>query len=174
MSEVADQGTPTLKGISYRTLQPKPNSSRAVQNQNTATVSTQASVVLAHLLLAVAVLLRLAKTLRLLDGAAEAAAALVEVVAVLVADLAAGLAAAVLAALLEARVQVGADDTLVQLGAADVLETVQGVLVRVVLDEAEAARRLVEPIQAHDQPLDFPALGEEVVDLLFRCVERAV
>lgn len=136
-------------------------------------VSPQASVVLAHLLLAVAVLLRLAEALRLLDGAAESAAALVEVVAVLVADLAARLAAAVLAALLEARVQVGADDALVQLGATDVLEAVQRVLVRVVLDEAEAARRLVKAVQAHDQPLDLSALGEEVVDLLFCCVERA-
>ena len=45
---------------------------------------------------------------------------------------------------------------------------------RVVLDEAEAARRLVKPVQAHDQPLDLAALGEELVDLLLGREERQV
>lgn len=45
---------------------------------------------------------------------------------------------------------------------------------RVVLDKAEAARRLVEAVQPHDQPLDAAAFAEELVDLLFRCVEGEV
>lgn len=109
-----------------------------------------------------------------LDGAAQAAAALVKVLAVLVAHLAARLAAAVLAALLEAGVQVGAHDALVELGAADVLHAVERVLVGVVFDEAEAARRLGEAVQPHDQPFDLAALGEELVDLLLGRVEREV
>lgn len=44
----------------------------------------------------------------------------------------------------------------------------------VVLDEAEATGRLVEAIEAHDEALDLAALGEELVDLLFCCVEGAV
>ena len=45
---------------------------------------------------------------------------------------------------------------------------------RVVLDEAEAAGRLVEAVQPHDQPLDAAALAEELVDLLLRRVEGQV
>ena len=41
----------------------------------------------------------------------------------------------------------------------------------VVLDEAEAAGRLVEAVEAHDEALDLAALAEELVDLLFGCVE---
>lgn len=37
----------------------------------------------------------------------------------------------------------------------------------VVFDEAEAARGLVESVEAHDEALDLAALGEELVDLLF-------
>lgn len=44
----------------------------------------------------------------------------------------------------------------------------------VVFDEAEAAGRLGEPVEAHDEALDLAALGEELVDLLFGGVERAV
>lgn len=43
----------------------------------------------------------------------------------------------------------------------------------VVLDEAEAAGGLVEAVEAHDDALDFAALGEELVDLLFCGVEGA-
>jgi hypothetical protein len=114
--------------------------------------------------------LDLAHSVRL-DGTADAAATLVVVLAVLVADLAAALAASVLAALLEAGVEVGADDALVELGAAYVLHAVEGVLVGEVLDEAEAAGRLGESVEAHDQSLDLAYFGEELVDLLFGCVE---
>jgi hypothetical protein len=43
--------------------------------------------------------------------------------------------------------------------------------VGVVLDEAEATRRFVKPIKSHDETLDLAAFAEELVDLLFRCVE---
>jgi hypothetical protein len=46
--------------------------------------------------------------------------------------------------------------------------------VRVVLDKAEAAGRLVEAVEAHDQALDAAALAEELVDLLFGGVEGEV
>ena len=45
---------------------------------------------------------------------------------------------------------------------------------RVVLDNAEAAGRLVEAVEAHDQALDPAAFAEELVDLLFGCVEGEV
>lgn len=44
----------------------------------------------------------------------------------------------------------------------------------VVLDEAEAAGRLGEAVEAHDQALDLAHLREELVDLLLRGVERQV
>ncbi len=68
-----------------------------------------------------------------------------------------GQAIPILPAFLEARVQVGSDDALIQLGAANVLHAVQRVLMRVVFDEAESARRLVEAVEAHYQPLDLAA-----------------
>ena len=77
---------------------------------------------------------------------------------VLVSDLTTALASAVLPALDEALVQVGPDDALVELCAANIFETVQGIVVGVVLDKAEAAWSLLEAIEAHDQTLDFAAL----------------
>lgn len=44
----------------------------------------------------------------------------------------------------------------------------------VVLDEAEAAGGLVESVEAHDEALDFAALGKELVDLLFCGVKGEV
>lgn len=44
----------------------------------------------------------------------------------------------------------------------------------VVLDEAEAAGGLVESVEAHDEALDFAALGKELVDLLFCGVKGAI
>lgn len=37
---------------------------------------------------------------------------------------------------------------------------------REVLDEAEAAGRLLETVEAHDQSLDLTALAEQLIDLL--------
>jgi hypothetical protein len=82
--------------------------------------------------------------------------------------------APVLSALGKALVQIGADDALVQLGASDVLHAVQSILVGVVFDEAEPAGRLLEAVEAHDEPLDLAALGEQLVDLLLGGVEGQV
>lgn len=103
---------------------------------------------------------------RVLQRSAQSTPALVKVLAVLISDLAAGPAPTVLPALLEARIQVCADDALVQLGAADVLEAVEGVLVGKVLDEAEAAWGLVEAVEPHDEALDLAALAKQLVHLL--------
>jgi hypothetical protein len=46
--------------------------------------------------------------------------------------------------------------------------------VGVVLHEAEATRRLLEAVKAHDQALYFAAFAEELVDLLFGGVEGEV
>lgn len=44
----------------------------------------------------------------------------------------------------------------------------------IILDEAEAAGRFVEAVQAHDQALDAAAFAEEFVDLLLGRVEGEV
>lgn len=44
----------------------------------------------------------------------------------------------------------------------------------IVLHEAEPTRRLGEAVQTHHQTLDLAGLGEELVDLLFGCVEGEV
>ncbi|TKW54037.1 hypothetical protein CTA1_8078 [Colletotrichum tanaceti] len=95
-----------------------------------------------------------------LDRPAQAAAPLVVVLAVLVAHLASALATAILPPLLEAGVEVSTDDALVKLGATNVLHAVEGVLMSVVLDKTEAAGRLVEAVEAHDETLDLATLGE--------------
>lgn len=41
----------------------------------------------------------------------------------------------------------------------------------VVFDEAEATRRLLEAIKAHDKALDLTTFGEELVNLLLGGVE---
>jgi hypothetical protein len=46
--------------------------------------------------------------------------------------------------------------------------------VRVILDETEAAGCFLEAIESHDEALDFPAFGEEFVDLFLRGVEGEV
>lgn len=56
----------------------------------------------------------------------------------------------ILPSFLEARVEIRADDALVEFGAADVLHAVQRVLVVVVFHEAEAAGGFVEAVEAHD------------------------
>jgi hypothetical protein len=46
--------------------------------------------------------------------------------------------------------------------------------VSVVFDEAEATGGLVESVEAHYETLDFAALGEELVDLLFCGVKGSI
>lgn len=93
----------------------------------------------------------------LVDGASITAATRIILVAVLVADLASGLSTAILPALGKALVEIGADDAFVELCAANVLHAVEGVLVGVVLDEAEAAGSLLEAVEAHDEALNLAA-----------------
>lgn len=110
----------------------------------------------------------------LVDGTSVTASPRIVLGAVLVAHLATGLTAAVLPALGEAFIEIGPDDTLIQLGAADVLHAVEGVLVSVVLDEAEAARCLLEAVEAHDQAFDLAAFAKQLVDLLLGGVEGQI
>jgi hypothetical protein len=56
----------------------------------------------------------------------------------------------VLPALREALVQIRTDDALVELGSTDIFHAVKSVLMCMVLDEAEAARSLLETIKTHD------------------------
>jgi hypothetical protein len=91
----------------------------------------------------------------------------IELVAVFVSHLPTRLSTSVLAPLGEALIQIRPDDALIELGAANVLHTVEGVLVAVVLDEAEPARRLLEAVKTHDQPLDLTTS----VEFVSHCVE---
>lgn len=77
----------------------------------------------------------------------------------------------VLAAFTEALVQIGPDDTLVELGASDVLHAIESILMGVVFDEAETAWGFVEAIKAHDQTLDLTTFRKQLVDLLFGRIE---
>ena len=40
-----------------------------------------------------------------------------------------------------------------------------------ILNETEAARCLFEPVQSHDDPLHISTHGEQLIDLLLRCVK---
>ena len=74
----------------------------------------------------------------------------------------------------EALVQIGTNDALVQLGATDVFQTIQRVFMCVVFDETESTRRLAEPVESHNQPLDLPTRAEQRVDLFLGGVETKV
>lgn len=98
----------------------------------------------------------------------------------------------VLSPFFEARIQVCPDYSLVKLRAPDVFQTVEGILVTVIFNEAEATGGFVKPVEAHDKsfnlatPKRFPInitstaysragslLCKELMDLLLRGVERA-
>lgn len=96
------------------------------------------------------------------------------VVSVLVTHLTARSTTTELSALLEAGVPVGTDLSVVQFGAVHVAHRIAGALSGRVLDEAEAARCLLDAVQTDDHSLDLTALGEELVDLLLGRVERQV
>jgi hypothetical protein len=93
---------------------------------------------------------------------------------VLIPNLTTALSASILPALGKTLIQIRPNHALVQLCAANVLHAVQRILVGVILDEAEAAGRLLEAVEAHDEALDFAALAEQLVYLLFGGVEREV
>lgn len=77
----------------------------------------------------------------------------------------------ILSTLCKTLVEIGTDDALVELGASNIFHAIERVLVSVVFDEAEAARRLLEAIKTHNQALDLTALGEKLVNLFLGCVE---
>jgi hypothetical protein len=93
---------------------------------------------------------------------------------VFIPNLSSALASAILPALGESLIQIGSNNALIQLGAANVLHAVERILMGVVLDEAEAARCLLEAVKAHDEALDFPAFAEELVYLLLGGVEGEI
>lgn len=79
----------------------------------------------------------------------------------------------ILSALLESRVQIGSNNSFIQLGASNVLQAVQGILVGVVFNEAESAGCLVETIEAHDQSLDLAAPRENQVSTQIELLSNA-
>ena len=98
----------------------------------------------------------------------------IEVSAVLVSDLAARLAASVLAPFDETGVPVRANQAVVELGAVHVAHGALRVGARVVLDKAEATRRLLVAIEAHDDALDVASSAEKLVYLLLGGVEGQI
>lgn len=93
-----------------------------------------------------------------LDGSAVTSSARVKLFTVLISDLTTALSTTILPALVEALIEIGTDDALVELCAANVLEAVESVLVSVVLDKAETTGSLLETVKTHDQALDLAAL----------------
>ena len=73
-----------------------------------------------------------------------------------------------------APVKVDAHVALVQTRAVQVLDALLRVAAAAILDEAEAARRLLVLVKAHYDAVQRPALAEQLVDLLLGCVERQV
>lgn len=104
----------------------------------------------------------------------KASSARIKLLTVLISHLPTTLTTSILPSLRESLVQITTDNPLVQLRAAHVLHAVQRILVRVVLDEAETAGRLVEAVQAHDEAFDAAAFAEQLVDLFFSRVEGEV
>lgn len=60
---------------------------------------------------------------------------------------------------LKSRVKVCPNDALVQLGSSNILQAIQRILVGIILDEAKAAGRFVESVEAHYKSLDLTAPG---------------
>eukprot|EP00401_Gymnodinium_catenatum_P020360 CAMPEP_0117551536 /NCGR_PEP_ID=MMETSP0784-20121206/49241_1 /TAXON_ID=39447 /ORGANISM="" /LENGTH=276 /DNA_ID=CAMNT_0005348577 /DNA_START=51 /DNA_END=878 /DNA_ORIENTATION=+ len=98
----------------------------------------------------------------------------VEITAEVVAPLVAGLAAAILAALCDASVPIDSNQPLVEVGLVQQVHRLGGLLVGHELHEAETARRLLESVQAHDDPLHLAAFRKELVNLLLCGVEGQV
>lgn len=63
----------------------------------------------------------------------------------------------VLPSLLESRVEICPDNSLVELGATNIFQAIQRILVRVVFDKAEAAGGFVVSVEAHNEALDLSA-----------------
>lgn len=104
----------------------------------------------------------------------QSATTSIEFFSIFVPNLTTRLAAAILSAFDKAGVEIGSDDSFVQLCAANILHTIESVLVGVVLDKAETTGSLLESVEAHDQAFDLAALGEELVNLFLGGVEGSV
>ncbi len=98
----------------------------------------------------------------------------IELLPILIPHLPAALPSPILPAFTKALVQVTPYDPFIQLRAPDILQTIQRILVSIVLDETETARCLGEAIQTHDEAFELAGFGEEGVDLLFGGVKGEV
>ena len=98
----------------------------------------------------------------------------IKLLTILIPHLPATLPSPILPSLRKPFVQIRPYDPLIQFRAANIQQAVQRVLVRIVLDEAEAAWCFVEAVQAHDETFDLAAFAEEFVDLFFGGVEQNV
>ena len=92
-----------------------------------------------------------------IDCAAITSPTRVILFSMLVSDLATRLASSILSTFQEAGIEIGSDQTLVELGTSNVLQAVQRILVCIVFDEAEAAGGFLESVEAHNNPFDFTA-----------------
>lgn len=102
---------------------------------------------------------------------AVAASSRIIIRSVFVSHLAAWFAPAVLSTLDESGIPVHANDSVVQPGAVDVAHRIFGIISQIVFDETEAARRLLEFVQAHYDATNVAAPGEQLMDLFFGSVE---
>lgn len=90
---------------------------------------------------------------------------------VLITNLATTFAPSKLTSLHEAGIPIATNDSIVQSSAVDPLHGLQSVLTIVVLDEAKAARRLLEFVQSNDDTLYVTATSEKIINLFFGCVK---
>ena len=98
----------------------------------------------------------------------------IKLLPILIPHLPTTLPAPILPPLRKPLIQIRPYNPLIQLRPANVLQAVQRIFMRVVLDEAKTAGGFVEAVQAHDEAFDLAGFGEEFVDLLFGCVEGEV
>ena len=104
----------------------------------------------------------------------RACLALSLVLAYLVSDLAAGAPSAILPIGLEAVVPIDADDTAVENGAVQSVDSESCLLARGVLNEAEAAWLHLHPVEAHDKVNNLAARRKELQQLALQSEERQV
>ncbi len=94
----------------------------------------------------------------------------VEILPVLVANLSPMSTSTILSAFDESRIPIGPNDPVVQTSPVHVSHRLFCVCARVVFDEAEAARGLLEPVQSHDDPFHVARAREQLVNLLLAAV----
>mmetsp|Transcript_97934 Transcript_97934/g.275618 ORF Transcript_97934/g.275618 Transcript_97934/m.275618 type:complete len:314 (+) Transcript_97934:31-972(+) len=162
----ATRGTP---GASRRRIRSRPLCGRL---PTILLLDSESSVVvpeLAHIDLPVGLILDFPQEVPALTASGH-----VKVAPEVIPPLIAALASAELPALGDTGVPVHADDPVVEDRLVQQVRRLGGLLVRRKLHEAEPARRLFEPVQAHDNPLDLSTLPEELVHLPLVGVEGKV